>query len=314
MRAYVAVTDGDWYRYLSGRGATEVNFWLPSSGRRFGAVEPGSPFLFKSHYRDGNRIVGGGFLSGSVSLPMSQAWDFFGTDNGCSSKAEMRARIGKYDRSRTSEADPEIGCVMLRDVRFFPEGQQPEAPPDWSPSIVQGKSYDIAHASGSYVEHVFAALLASYREDFLDHSGPGAVGGDIFGRPALRPVRVGQTAFKALVQEAYGRRCAVTGAKIVPVLQAAHIRPVTSDGENRVDNGLLLRSDVHTLFDRGYLGVHPTERVLMVSPRLRQEYGNGEEFYARARAREVVASPTRRADRPNAEFLQWHADAVFLTS
>jgi HNH endonuclease len=126
----------------------------------------------------------------------------------------------------------------------------------------------------------------------------------------LRPVRVGQHAFKALVQEAYGRRCAVTGARIVPVLQAAHIRPVTSEGENRVDNGLLLRSDVHTLFDRGYLGVHPTERVLMVSPRLRQEYGNGEEFYARARARGVVASPTRRADRPNAKFLQWHADAV----
>jgi len=127
-------------------------------------------------------------------------------------------------------------------------------------------------------------------------------------------VRVGQHAFKALVQEAYGRRCAVTGDKIVPVLQAAHIRPVTSQGENRVDNGLLLRSDVHTLFDRGYLGVHPTEKILMVSPRLRQEYGNGEEFYARARAREVVAAPARRADRPNTDFLQWHADAVFLAS
>jgi putative restriction endonuclease len=70
-------------------------------------------------------------------------------------------------------------------------------------------------------------------------------------------VRVGQTAFKALVQEACGRR---------------------------------------------------------VSPRLREEYGNGEEFYVRARAREAVASPARRADQPNAEFLQWHADAVFLAS
>jgi putative restriction endonuclease len=312
VRAYVAVTDGDWYRYLAGRGATEVNFWLPSGGQRFGAVEPGSPFLFKSHYRDGNRIVGGGFLSGSVSLPMSHAWEFFGPDNGCTSKAEMRARIGKYDRSRINEADPEIGCVMLRDVCFFPDGQQPAAPPDWSPSIVRGKSYDVA--SGSYVEQVFAALLASYREDNLEDSATGAVAGEVFGRPALRPVRVGQHAFKALVQEAYGRRCAVTGARIVPVLQAAHIRPVTNEGVNRVDNGLLLRSDVHTLFDRGYLGVHPTERVLMVSPRLREEYGNGEEFYARARAREVVASPTRRTDRPNTEFLQWHADAVFLAS
>jgi predicted kinase len=46
----------------------------------------------------------------------------------------------------------------------------------------------------------------------------------VFGAPRLAPVRVGQTAYKALVQEAYSRRCAVTGDKIVPVLQAAHIR------------------------------------------------------------------------------------------
>jgi hypothetical protein len=85
-------------------------------------------------------------------------------------------------------------------------------------------------------------------------------------------VRVGQAAFKALVQEAYGRRCAITGDKIVPVLQAAHIRPVTDHGENRVDNGLLLRSDVHTLFDRGYLGVHPDRKTLLVSPRLRSDW------------------------------------------
>jgi putative restriction endonuclease len=52
----------------------------------------------------------------------------------------------------------------------------------------------------------------------------------------------------------------------------------------------------------------------MVSPRLRQEYGNGEEFYARARAHEEVAAPERRGDRLNIEFLEWHADAVFLAS
>ena len=131
-------------------------------------------------------------------------------------------------------------------------------------------------------------------------------------RDSLTPVRVGQHAFKALVQEAYGRRCAVTGDKIVPVLQAAHIRPVTDDGENRVDNGLLLRSDVHTLFDRGYLSVHPQKRTLLVSPRLRSDWGNGEEFYRRAASGEAITVPSRVADRPNHDFLQWHADAIYL--
>jgi putative restriction endonuclease len=92
-------------------------------------------------------------------------------------------------------------------------------------------------------------------------------------------VRVGQQAFKALVQDVYGLRCAITGDKVVPVVQAAHIRPVTDAGENRVDNGLLLRSDVHTLFDRGYLAVHPEKKTLLVSPRLHRDWGNGEEFY-----------------------------------
>ena len=78
LRAYVGVTDWDWYQFLRARGSTEVNFWQPSGGRRFGAIPQGAPFLFKTHYSHGNRIVGGGFLSGWASLPMSRAWEFFG--------------------------------------------------------------------------------------------------------------------------------------------------------------------------------------------------------------------------------------------
>jgi putative restriction endonuclease len=58
---YVGVTDWDWYRFLQARAATEVNFWQPSGGRRFGAIPADAPFLFKTHYSDGNRIVGAGF-------------------------------------------------------------------------------------------------------------------------------------------------------------------------------------------------------------------------------------------------------------
>jgi putative restriction endonuclease len=95
------------------------------------------------------------------------------------------------------------------------------------------------------------------------------------------------------------------------VLQAAHIRPVSDGGENRLDNGMLLRSDVHTMFDRGYLAVDPSHRLL-VSPRLRDEFGNGEQFYAKAG--QVIALPDRKADRPQPDFLQWHLDTVFKAS
>jgi putative restriction endonuclease len=322
MRGWVGVTDWDWYQFLLGRSATEVNFWQPS-GAGFGAIQPGAPFLFKTKAGAPrpNRIVGGGFFSHWVSLPMRSAWDIFGEQNGCASFAEMRTQIEKY-RSRQPGNDPgrDIGCIMLRDVQFFGPGRDHPAPPDWKNSIVQGKSYDLASPHGSYVEQVIAALfginlgqaISPVNMDGLDV--PGFVPGEVFGDPRLSPVRLGQNAFKALVQEAYGRRCAITGDKIVPVLQAAHIRPVTDQGENRIDNGLLLRSDVHTLFDRGYLGVDPAKKTLMVSRRLRAEWGNGEEFYRRAASGEPIAMPARVADRPNAEFLTWHADTLFMAS
>ena len=94
------------------------------------------------------------------------------------------------------------------------------------------------------------------------------------------------------------------------MLQAAYIRPVSVGGEQRLDNGLLLRSDVHTLFDRGYLGVDPKYRLL-VSPRLRAEFSNGDRFYGKAG--QIIHLPERLIDRPKREFLEWHLNEVFQT-
>jgi HNH endonuclease len=147
----------------------------------------------------------------------------------------------------------------------------------------------------------------------IDLGQPWHLSGPVFGEPRLAPRRLGQQSFKAVVLSAYHGECAITGTKIRPVLEAAHIRPVspTHGGENRLDNGLLLRSDVHTMFDRGYLAVDPAHRLL-VSPRLRADFGNGEQFYSRAGS--VIALPDRKPDRPGREFLEWHLGTVFKAS
>jgi putative restriction endonuclease len=308
VRAYVGVTDGDWYRFLAARpDLDEVNFWRPGGGRTFRALDRGEPFFFKTH-RPHDRIVGGGFFSGFASLRLSEAWDFFGYGNGAASIEQMRARIGHY-RSRPigSREDPVIGCVLVRDVHFFPETSIVAPPEDFAPNIVQGKTYDLADPN---TRERFQQLLAMVLEGpvEIDFAMPWHRPGPVFGDPRLAPQRLGQRAFQAVVLDAYHGRCAITGDKIRPVLQAAHIRPVTAGGEHRVDNGLLLRSDVHTLFDRGYLALDLRHRLL-VSRRLREEYSNGEEFYARAGER--VLLPDQRVDRPNREYLEWHLDEVF---
>lgn len=180
-----------------------------------------------------------------------------------------------------------------------------DAPPDFAPNVVPGKTYDLAHTSGSYVETALRHLLSTA-------SAPGLVPGEFFGRPRLVTQRLGQQAFQALVLAAYERRCAITGERIRPVLQAAHIRPVSQDGQNRVHNGLLLRSDVHTLFDRGYLGVGPDRRI-HVSPRLRSEFSDGESLYRR-QGQPLTVLPARILDRPDREALEWHMDVVFQAS
>jgi putative restriction endonuclease len=302
------VTDSTWYQFLAARPqVAEVNFWQPSGGREFRVLAPGEPFFFKTHYPH-NMVVGGGFFSDSARLRVSEAWEFFGEANGAASVEQMRARIGRYRRSPIGPGeDPVIGCLFVRDVRFFPEDAAVAPPPQFAPNIVQGKSYDLADSSvAPYFADLLQLTLGAVVE--LDFSRPWHRPGPVFGDPRLAPYRLGQSSFKAVVLDAYHRRCAISGTHIPPVLQAAHIRPVTAGGEHRLDNGLLLRSDIHTLFDRGYLGVDPRFR-LRVSPRLRADFSNGDQFYTQAG--QLIELPERRADRPSREFLQWHLDEVF---
>jgi hypothetical protein len=80
-------------------------------------------------------------------------------------------------------------------------------------------------------------------------------------------IREGQGLFKAQLLSAYDRRCAMTDCAVVEILEAAHIKPYLGLHTNRVDNGLLLRADIHTLFDKGliwvdeYLHIQTSERL-----------------------------------------------------
>jgi putative restriction endonuclease len=323
VRAYVGVTDGRWYRFLADRPElTEVNFWRPGGAREFRTLSAGELFFFKTHRRGRtreigsdfpyDRVVGGGFFSGFVPLRLSEAWELFGLGNGVASLEQMRLLVGRYRGSLTVNEDPMVGCVLIRDTVFFPVEAAASPPRDFSPSIVQGKGYDLETeptTTVAYFQDLVGRLLGTSMA--VDLAGPWQRTGPVYGDPRLAPQRLGQQAFQAVVLRAYQRRCAVTGDRIRPVLQAAHIRPLPAGGEHRLDNGLLLRSDVHTLYDRGYLGVDPQYRLL-VSPRLRDEFGNGEQFYAHAGER--IALPQRQGDHPNREFLEWHLDEVFRAS
>ena len=306
MRGVVGVTDNRWASFLHARPwLSEVNFWLPSARSSFKALSAGEPFLFKTHWPH-NRLVGGGFFSGYAVFSIEEAWDLFGEGNGVASMGDLAERIARY-RNEPPSLGMQIGSVLLRDTFFVDEEATLPGPFDFAKNIVTYKTYDLAAAS-----HVEAAL-----QELLSNSAPVSedqplgVDGPTKGLPRMTVPRVGQQAFKGLLLNSYHRRCAITGAKIIPTLDAAHIRSVEHGGEHRLDNGLLLRTDVHRLFDAGYLGIDLQHR-LMVSPSLRRKFGNGEEFYSKQGT--VIELPERRVDRPSVEAVTWHLDEVFRSA
>lgn len=214
----------------------------------FRALTPGEPFFLKSHHPH-NQVVGGGFYSAFARLRLSEAWDFFGPGNGATDIAQMRERIGRYRRTPIGPGDdPVIGCVLLRDVRFFLDTPA-EPPPDFARNIVQGRRYDLADpAYAGYFTDLLHRLLGATVDIDLGESWSRT--GPVYGDPRLVSYRLGQQALQAVVLDAYERHCAITGSKIRPVLQAAHVRPLAVGGQHRLDNGLLLLRRPHPLRPR----------------------------------------------------------------
>jgi putative restriction endonuclease len=308
MKIWVGVTDEQWFDRLSLLKPDEVNFWQPSGGRKFAALASGEPFLFKLHSPK-NFIVGGGHFVRHSPLPASLAWDAFGEKNGVGSYRELLARVRRY-RRQDGSVDPVIGCNVLAEPFFLPPAQWIPVPASWAPNIVQGKTYDSTTTEGAALWRAVRQALA---HDTVADSAkePLEIEGDRFGSEYLARSRLGQGAFRVLVIDAYQRRCAVTGEKTLPVLEAAHIRPYASQGPHRVSNGILLRSDLHKLFDVGYVTVTP-DLNLVVSPRLREEWHNGREYYAH-HGEQLNFMPADPGNRPGAEFLRWHNEEVFKT-
>ena len=76
------------------------------------------------------------------------------------------------------------------------------------------------------------------------------------------------------------------------------------------ENGLLMRSDLHKLFDLGYISVTP-ELYVEVSRKIKEEYENGRDYYA-LHGKELAVIPSAQKDRPSDKFLQWHNQNIYL--
>jgi putative restriction endonuclease len=305
MHGFVAVTDPGWYERLARTpGPKDANFWRPSA-RAF-RLDIGTPFLFKLKAPH-NAIAGFGYFAGFSILPDWLAWDTFGEANGVESLAALRARLTSIQVGARIHADPggRIGCCLIAEASFFPRGSWVTPPSNWSPRTQTGARYELSHGEGLRVWIACLERAAHPPADVLIARDPAAR----YGAPTLHFPRLGQGIFRVKVLDAYGRACAVTEEHSLPVLDAAHIKPYASGGEHAVTNGLSLRSDLHRLFDLGYVTIDEDLRFV-VGRRLKDEFENGRSYYGLHG--NALVLPADAAMRPSAAALAWHREGTFL--
>ncbi|SDD84060.1 HNH endonuclease [Sanguibacter gelidistatuariae] len=180
-----------------------------------------------------------------------------------------------------------------------------------------GAAHLAPKSSDSVVEANLAALFASGAPDqvamsqtdeetlsVLNHPDADSLSEDrrelAFAQIRLRQ---GQPAFRNKLLKAYRRSCAVTGTTTDAVLEAAHILPYRGVHTNTLSNGILLRADVHTLFDRLLLTIVPRQNGTLVT-RTSPSLGG---HYAALDDQALAVVPSLSADLPSHEFLGAHA-------
>ena len=303
MKLYVGITDREWFQFLRASSAVEMNFWRPRNVSDFNAINPGELFLFKLKYPE-NKIVGGAYLVKHVILPLNLAWEVFREANGCVSFEAFRQKISSLRGD--DERNPKIGCTVLTDPFYLSDFESWSPPRDWSANIVTGKSYDALQGEGArlFEQAKYASLLKRGPEENVLKDAPPRYGTEQIIKP-----RLGQGGFRVVVLEGYERKCSITGEKTLPVLDAAHIQPYSEKGPHDLSNGLLLRSDWHTLFDNGYITV-TNDLKIEVSRRIKEEFSNGRDYYA-YHGSPLKVLPKEASQRPAKEFLEWHQTKCF---
>lgn len=186
----------------------------------------------------------------------------------------LTAHIGRATKSPTSQGYPRIslntiqsGNLLAQTIHSFFKGNPYQLPETLRPVSNDRQTID---------EKVLATIWA----------------------------RRGQPDFRARLLHAYGSRCAITGCDVVDALEAAHITPYAEEQGYELTNGILLRGDIHTLFDLFFISIDPNSWTVRIAPSLTGSYGELDGKFL-ALPMEGVLQPDR--NRCARHFAEWHS-------
>lgn len=295
----IALTDYEWYKTLS-QYATfeEVNFWTPTPWNiqklKYGETVY---LLLKEKY--GRTICGYGNFKEYKNMPLETAWEQYGILNGTKNLAEMRKRVSEYTTKNSkigfTGKGHIIGCIILTNLQFIDTEEQHEA-------SYYGWNIPKQVVKYKYVMTDHSERLNEFIQLEENHTSFSLVNDTKRRRNVSAAERKGQNKFRNLIIKAYYGKCCITEDNTTPILQAAHIQNYISEFSNHIQNGLLLRIDLHSLFDAGLITIDEKYTVHASSHLLSPYY---KEFEGKK-----IFLPVKN-ERPSVEALKWHNDNVF---
>ena len=275
---YIGNTDHDWFDFCKSQGdLEEVNFWQPSR-QHFKAIDIGGIFFFRRKSPI-NKIGGFGVLASAGEATIQTAWESLGLSNGVETKKDFIDRVRKYKKSSTVDDQTLVGFKILVDPVFLDKEHWIDVPKDWSKNIVTGKGYyqDAIHVKPLLELFERHKREATYRaSNTPSEQGFAEIQSGFKYRQSAK-LRVGQSIFRMALLSAYQNKCAITGTAVEVCLEAAHISAFSETVSHEISNGLLLRRDIHALFDSRLLSVDNENRIRL-SKRLKEAPEVGDEY------------------------------------
>ena len=287
----ISPTDKNWFDFLKVSGLnSNVNFWTPTPWNIRQLNNPDRLyFMLKSPIR---QIGGFGEFVEYRNMTTAQAWNQYGYRNGRASRQEFIGSIQDYiDKNSTKFGGQpinvntyEIGCIILDNCEFWDDNL-----------FIDPANYNIDFATQvvtiKYFDQYDPFLQArNYRDNFNLVNEPRN------DRQGTTNIREGQSEFKGKISRAYNNRCCITGEIIPELLEAAHIHEYRNRNSNHVQNGLLLRVDLHRLYDNRLIFIDHNFVIhvsnLVTSQLYRQYHG------------QTITLPNLVTDRPSINALE----------
>lgn len=244
----ISPTDTNWVEFLKTSELNSyVNFWTPTPWNVKNLnINSRLYFMLKSPIR---KIAGFGEFVEYKNLSAFEAWKEFGYRNGRSSKEEFIKSIQNYIDKNSEKFGGksidintyEIGCIILKNCEYFEEDNfidLEELEIKFPKEIVKIKyfyEYDSILNILSEKNNFDFNLLSEERDD----------------QRRYIKTREGQGGFKGKVLRAYNNRCCISQETIPELLEVAHIQNYKNKDSHHIQNGIILRTDFHKLYDNG---------------------------------------------------------------